>query len=118
MAHIDSQVDLFALDDFKFALVLLHIDSDKLIADLGGVFRGVCEAELRFVFLHLIEILLLCLLIAFTALFPADLVEALTEEDHKGEDSAIKGIIDLLAHSVEVEGKDLIDLHAELLLLC
>ena len=112
MTHIDGQVDLLTLDDFKFAFVFLHIDSDEFIADFGGVFRCVSQAKLRFILLHLIEILLFCLLIAFTALFPTDLVKALTEEDHECKDGAVEGIIDLLTHSVEVQGKDLIDLHA------
>ena len=37
MAHIDREVDLLALDYFKLALVLLHVDGDELVADLWGM---------------------------------------------------------------------------------
>ena len=46
MAHVDGQVDLFTLDDLKLALVLLHIDGDELVADLGCVLSCIDQAEL------------------------------------------------------------------------
>ena len=82
MAHIDSEVDLFALYDFEFALVLLHVDGDEFVADLGRMLGGVDEAEL--ILLQLVQVLRLCLLVALPPLLPPDLVQALPEKDDKG----------------------------------
>ena len=46
VAHIDGQIDLLAFDDFEFALVLLHVDRHKFVADLWRVLGRVDEAEL------------------------------------------------------------------------
>ena len=46
MAHVDCEVDLFALNDFEFAFVLFHVDSDKFVADLGCMLRCIDKAEL------------------------------------------------------------------------
>jgi len=46
VTHVDSEVNLLALDDFEFALVLLHVDSNEFIADFRGMFRRVDETEL------------------------------------------------------------------------
>ena len=72
VTHIDGKIDLFALDDLKFALVLLHVDGDKFVADLGGMLRRVHQTELRL--LQLVEVLWLCLAIAFASLLPADFI--------------------------------------------
>ena len=115
MTHVDSKIDLFTLDDLELALVLLHVDGDKLVADLGSVFRRVDQAEL--LLLQLVKVLGLCLAVALAPLLPADFVEAFAEEDDEGEHSPVEGVIYLLADCVEVERKDLIDMHVELLLL-
>ena len=46
MAHVDCEVNLFALYDFEFAFVLLHIDCHEFVADLWRVLCCVDEAEL------------------------------------------------------------------------
>lgn len=116
MAHVDCKVDLFTLDDFEFALVLLHVDGNEFIADLWRVFCSVHKAELAL--LKLVELFRLRLLVAFSSLFPAYFVETLSEEDHKCEDSAVECVVDLLADSIEIEGKRLIHKHVQFLSLC
>ena len=115
VAHIDSQIDLFTFDDFEFAFVLLHVDSHKFVADLWRVLSCVHQTEL--VLLELVEFFGLRLLVALPPLLPADLVEALAKEDDEGEYCAVECVVNLLAHSVEVEGERLIYEHIELLLL-
>ena len=39
VAHINGQVNLLALDDLELAFVLLHVDGNELVADLGRVLR-------------------------------------------------------------------------------
>ena len=46
VAHVDGQVDLLALDDLKLALVLLHVDGDELVTDLGRMLRRIYQTEL------------------------------------------------------------------------
>ena len=41
VAHVDSQIDLLAFDDFELALVLFHVDGDELVADLGSMLSRV-----------------------------------------------------------------------------
>ena len=115
MAHIDGQIDLFAFDDFEFAFVLLHVDSHKFIADLRRVLGCVYQTEL--VLLQLVEFFGLRLLVTFPPLLPADFVEALAEEDDEGEHCAVERVVNLLAHSVEVQSERLVYEHIELLLL-
>lgn len=98
VAHIDRQVDLLALYDFEFALVLLHIDGHEFVADLWRMLCSVYEAEL--VLFKLIELFGLGLLITLPSLLPSNFVETLSKEDDEGQHCAIEGIVDLLAHCV------------------
>ena len=77
--------------------------------------RCVHYAEL--VLFECVEILGLCLTVTLPTLFPTDLIEALAEKDDEGENGPIEGIIDFLAHCVEIQSEDLIDHHAQLFLL-
>ena len=72
MAHVDSQVDLFAFNDLELALILLHVDSDELVADLWRMLRRVDEAEL--LLLKLVQVLCLSLCVALAPLLPSDFV--------------------------------------------
>ena len=110
MTHVDGEVDLLAFNDLKLAFVLLHVDSDELIADLWGVLSRINEA--KFILFESVKLFCLCLAIAFSSLLPADLVETLAEEDDKGQDCPVEPIVDLLADCEKVECEDLINMHA------
>lgn len=115
VAHVDCQVDLLALDDLEFALVLLHVDRHEFVADFRGMLSRIHETEL--LLFQLIQVFRLGLVVALASLLPADFIEAFSEEDHKGEHGAVERVVHLLAHCVQVQGKDLINEHAHLLCL-
>jgi hypothetical protein len=49
--------------------------------------------------------------LALNLLAPAVLVEALSEEDDISENRPIVLLVDSVAHTVQVKGKDFVDLH-------
>ena len=110
MAHVDGEVDLLAFNDLKLAFVLLHVDSDELIADLWSVFSRINEAE--FILFESVKLFSLSFAIAFSSFLPANLIETLAEKDDKCQDCSVKPIVNLLADCEKVEGEDLIDMHA------
>jgi len=110
VTHVDGEVDLLAFNDLKLAFVLLHVDSDELIADLWSVLSGINEAE--FILFEGIKLFSLSFAIAFSSLLPANLIKTLAEEDDKRQDRPVEPIVDLLTHCEKVECEDLIDMHA------
>ena len=106
---------MLALDDLKLAFVLLHVDCDEFVANFGGMLRCVHYAE--WVLFKCVKILGLCLTVTLPTLLPTNLIEALAKKDDEGENGSIECIIDFLAHCVEIQGEDLINHHAQLLLL-
>ena len=116
VAHIDREVDLLTLDDLNLSLVFLHVHSDEFVANFWCVLCTVNVTE--WLLLKLFELLWFQLVVVLLTLPPADLVQALTEEDDESEHCLVELVIDLLGDVVEVEGEDLVDLHAQLLVLC
>ena len=94
VAHVDCQIDLLALDNLDLTLVFLHVDSDELVADFRGVFSAVYVTE--WLLLQFYEVFWLQLCVVFLALPPADLVQALSEEDHESQHSLVELVVNLL----------------------
>jgi len=93
-------------------LLVLHIHSDKFIADLWCMLAIVNHAELLVsnIILHLWVVLQLD---AFTLDFltPSILVQTLSEKDDVGQNNLVVILIDPVAHSEEVKSKDFIHEH-------
>ena len=91
---------------------MLHVNCHEFIADLWSMFSIVNQAELLCVSL-LFKVRLLFQLDALGLYFllPADLVEALSEENSVHEDYAVEGVVYFLRESEKVEGENLINKH-------
>ena len=112
MAEVDCQVDLVVLWDVYQVLLVLHVHCHELVADFWGVFGVVHDAEV----LCLDVILQFWIVVqsdgfTFNFLSPSVLIEALSEEDNVGQNSSVVVLVDSVAHSVEVEGEDLVNKH-------
>jgi hypothetical protein len=112
MAEINGKVDLVVLGDVENVLLVLHVHSHELVANFWRVLSIV----------HRAEELSLDVLLQFDVAFkfdaftldlfaPAVLVEALSKEDHVGQNRTIVILVDPVTHPVEIECKDLIDQH-------
>ena len=115
VAHIDCKVDLLTLDDFKLIFVLLHENRDKLVTNLWSVLSRVVGTE--FLLFKLCKLFRLDFAVAFPALFPANFVETLSEEDDESEYCPIKLVTHFLTHSVQIEGKYLINFHVHFVVI-
>lgn len=112
MAEIDGEVNLVVLRDVKHVLLVLHVHSDELVADLRGMLCVVHQAEELGLDVQL-HFWITVNLDAFALDFlgPAVLVEALSEENHVGKDNFVILNVDAVAHSVKVERENLIAKH-------
>mmetsp|Transcript_39602 Transcript_39602/g.60591 ORF Transcript_39602/g.60591 Transcript_39602/m.60591 type:complete len:348 (-) Transcript_39602:10-1053(-) len=100
------------LRDVIDALLVLHVHSHELVADLGRVLGVVHLAEQVVLDLGLhLGVVLQHDLLALDFLAPAVLVQALAEENHIGEHGLVVGLVDAVAHAVQVQGEDLVHQH-------
>ena len=100
------------LGDVEDILLVLHVNSDELVADLWGMLRVVHRAEkLPLDVLLQLNIAFQLDAFALDLLAPAVLVQTLPEEDDVGQHSAVVALVDSVAHPVQVEGEDLIHEH-------
>ena len=71
------------LGDVENVFLVFHVDGDKLVTDLGGVFGVVNQTELLGFDVDLeLRVVLKLDSLTFDLLAPAVLVQALSEEDH------------------------------------
>jgi len=112
MAEIDGEVNLVVLRDVKHVLLVLHVHSDELVADLRGMLCVVHQAEELGLDVQL-HFWITVNLDAFALDFlgPAVLVEALSEENNVGKDDFVILNVDAVAHSVEVKRENLVAKH-------
>ncbi len=113
MAQVDGQVYLIWLGDIELCIALvLHKYGDKLIADFRCMLSIVGKTEL--LLLHALLKLRLVFdldVLALDLLGPAELVQALSEQDGVGEDHAVEVGIHTLRDFPQVYSEDLIDKH-------
>jgi len=91
---------------------MLHKNCDKLIANFRGMLRVVSKAEL--LLLHALLKLRFVLdldVLALDLLGPAELVQALSEQDGVGDDHAVELWTHTLRDFPQVHSEDLIDKH-------
>ena len=101
VAEVDGQVDLVMLGNVVDILLVLHVDSHELIADLGGVFGVVHEAELLGLNVLLqVGVVVKSDSFTFDLLAPSVLVQALSEEDHVGQHDFVVVLVDAVGHAV------------------
>lgn len=112
VAQVDRQVDAVNAVDVEQLPIVFHVHGHELVADLGGVLSRVREAELGILHLFLdFGVLGDIDLLRLNALGPADVVEALTEENDECQHHAVEGRIRLFADVVQVDGECLVDHH-------
>lgn len=112
MAKVDSQVDLVVLRYLKNGLLVLHVNCDKFVANLGSVLSIVHQAELvRGDLLFQLGVLIESDTLRLNFLAPAVFVEALSEKDHVGEHNPIVAKVNAVTHPVKVKRENLIDQH-------
>jgi hypothetical protein len=113
MTQVDGQVYLIWLGDVELSIpLMLHKHGDKLIADFRGMLSVVGEAEL--LLLHALLKLRLVLdldVLALDLLGPAELVQALSEQDGVGYNNAVEVGAHSLRDFPQVYSEDLIDKH-------
>lgn len=115
VTHIDGQINLLALDDLNFTLVLLHVDCNEFIADFRSMLSTVDGAE--WLLFKLLKVFWLSFCVVLFALSPSDFVQAFAEEDDEGKDSLVERVVDLLGDIVEVEGENFVNEHLQFLIL-
>ena len=108
VTEIYRQVNLITLNYLDLALVLLHVDCDKFVADFWSVLCGVMCAK-RFFFIDVFELFGICFV--FFALFPTDFFKTFSEKNHKLEHCLIKSILDFSRHLVEIISENLVNQH-------
>ena len=112
MAKVDGQIDLVVLRYLKNGLLVLHVNCDKFIANLGSVLSIVHQAELvRCDLLFQLGVFIESDTLRLNFLAPAVFVEALSEKDHVGEDDPIVAKVNAVTHPVQVKRENLIDQH-------
>jgi len=113
MAQVDGQVDLVWLGDVKLRIpLMLHKYSDKLIADFRCMLGVVGKAELLLLHALLkLRVILDLYVLALDLLGPAELVEALSEQDGVGDDHTVEVGAHSLRNFPQVYSEDLIDKH-------
>lgn len=112
MAEVDGQVDLVVLRYLKNGLLVLHVNCDKLVANLRSVLSIVHQAELvRGDLLFQLGILIESDALGLDLLAPAVLVQALSEKDHVAQHDLVVAVVDAVAHPVKVKRENLIDEH-------
>lgn len=101
VAQVDCEIDLVRLANFHQVTVLVHVHGHEVVADFRSVFGGIGQAELV-VLRGFCELWLLFEkdFVALDALLPANLVEALSEEDHVSQDSFVEHLVSLARRSV------------------
>jgi len=104
VTQVNGEINLVWLGDInQIVLPLLHEDSNKLIADLGGMFGVVVQTELLAKLTFLPLRLFLNLDVFGLELFaPAELIKALTEEHCVGYNDLVEVIIDLLRDPMKI----------------
>ena len=112
VAQVDGQVDAVHSVDVEKFPVVFHVHSHELVADLGGVLGRVREAELGILHLFLdFGVLGHIDLLRLNALGPADVVQALAEENDECQHHTVEGRIRLLGDVVQVDSECLVDHH-------
>ena len=118
MAEVDGEVDLVGLADLHQVAVLVHVDGHEVVADLRSVLCGVGKTELVVLRgLRQLGLLLEEDLVALHPLLPADLVEALSEEDDVGEDGLVEHLVGLARRPVQIQREDFVDQHIHLVVV-
>lgn len=124
VAQVDCQVDLVGLGDLDLVLLVLKVDCHKLVADLGSVFGVVVHAEVALLLsncrirLLLFTISARVLVVALGLLLPAELIQALSEEnDVRKHGFGVELLFYLLGNSIKVVSKDLVDTHIRSIVL-
>ena len=108
VTEIYRQVNLIALNYLDLALVLLHVDCDKFVADFWSVLCGVMCAK-RFFFIDVFKVFGIC--VVFFALFPANFFKTFSEKNHKLEHCLIKSILDFSRHLIQIICENLVNQH-------
>lgn len=98
VAQVDGQVDLVGLRNRYLSLFVLQVHCHELVANLRSVLSVVIQTELAFVLgIHIRRALAVfgatVLLFGLGFLLPADLVEALAEQDDIGKHSVEEEIV-------------------------
>ena len=109
MAEVNRQVDLVVLGDVKDVLLVLHVHSHKLVANLWCMLGVVNQTKLLGLDIDF-QLWIILKSDAFTLdlLAPAVFVEAFSEEDDVGEHNPVVELVDPIAHSVQIESKDFV----------
>ena len=112
VAEVDCQVNLVVLWNVNDRLLVLHVHRHKLVAYLWRVLRIVNQTKL-FVCNVVLQVRIILQLngLALDLLAPPVLVEALSEEDHVGEHRLVVALVYSVAHTVQVEGENLVHKH-------
>jgi hypothetical protein len=119
VAKVDGKIDLVVLRDIEDVFLVLHVHRHELVANFWRVFGVVNRAEeLPLNVLLQLDIAFKFDALALNFLSPAVLVEALSEEDHVGEDRAVVILVDPVAHPVEIERENLVHQHVLAVSVC
>lgn len=114
MAQVDGQVYLIRLGNVELRVpLMLHEHGDKLIADFRCVLRVVGKTEL--LLLHALLKLRVVLdldVLALDLFRPAELVQALSEQDGVGDDYTVEVGVHTLRDFPQVYSEDFIDKHS------